>query len=141
MIKEGGRLTLERTALLQIICDMKGHFTPENLLDELARKGHKVSLTTVYRNLSLLVETGIIRRTEWQDTGRLQGAYYERIWGKKHHDHLVCSCCKKRIEFSYPAIDILQDAVAKEYGFTLERHFLELIGICSKCSNNGAAVK
>ena len=104
----------------------------------LNRQGHPVSLTTVYRNLSLLVEADIIRRADWQETGRQGGSYYERIWGRQHHDHLACSRCGKQVEFSYPAIDLLQDAVAKEYGFTLERHCLELIGICPECKQTGA---
>lgn len=134
-------MTEERTALLQIICNMEGHFKPEDLLKALDRRSHRVSLTTVYRNLSLLVEAGIIRRTDWQDTGRLAGAYYERIWGRRHHDHLICSRCGKRVEFSYPAIDLLQDAVAKDHGFTLERHFFELIGVCPECRRTEAVIK
>jgi Fur family ferric uptake transcriptional regulator len=117
---------------------MDGHFSPEGLLESLGKEGRRVSLTTVYRNLSLFVESGIIRRTDWHDTGRLGGACYERIWGRQHHDHLICSRCRKQVEFSYPAIDVLQDAAAKEHGFTLERHRLELIGICPDCKSAAA---
>jgi Fur family transcriptional regulator, ferric uptake regulator len=134
---KGGRLTSERMTLLQIICNTDGHFSPEDLHEALGKQGFRVSLTTIYRNLSLLVEAGIIRRTDWRDTGRLSRAYYEKIWGRGHHDHLVCSRCGRRVEFSYPAIDLLQDAVAKDYGFTLERHCLELIGVCPECSRAG----
>lgn len=112
---------------------MKGHFKPEDLLAALAEEGHRVSLTTVYRNLSLLVEAGIISRTDWQDAGRQGGARYERIWGREHHDHLVCSRCGRRVEFSYPAIEVLQEAAAREHGFVLTRHSLELVGLCGAC--------
>jgi len=116
---------------------MEGHFRPEDLVAALRRQRRRVSLTTVYRNLSLLVDAGIIRKTDWQDVGRLGAARYERIWGREHHDHLVCSKCGTRVEFSYPAIDVLQDAVAKEHGFTLERHCLELVGVCPDCRRQG----
>jgi Fur family ferric uptake transcriptional regulator len=112
---------------------MEGHFRPETLVSMLHEKGHKVSLTTVYRNLSLLVQAGIIRRTDVQEIGRLGVTWYEHIWGHQHHDHLVCSSCGRRVEFSYPAIDVLQEAVAREHGFTMERHCLELVGVCPDC--------
>jgi Fur family transcriptional regulator, ferric uptake regulator len=128
-----GRLTDERRHILRLICDMEGHFRPETLVAMLHEQGHKVSLTTVYRNLSLLVQAGIIRRTDVQETGRLGVTWYEHIWGHQHHDHLVCSSCGRRVEFSYPAIDVLQEAVAREHGFTMERHCLELVGVCPDC--------
>ena len=133
LYKNGGRLTNERIALLRILCDMEGHFLPQHLLDLLKAQGYRLSLTTVYRNLALLVEAGIIRRASIQEDPRTGGVYYEHIWDHDHHDHLVCSRCGSRVEFSYPAIDILQEAVAKEHGFTLERHHLELIGLCPDC--------
>lgn len=129
----GGRLTKERLALLKTVCDIQGHFHADTLLRLLKEQGYRVSLVTVYRNLALLVQAGIIRRASVQEDTRSGGAWYEHIWGREHHDHLVCSCCGKEVEFSYPAIDILQEAVAREHGFTLERHHLELIGLCPEC--------
>ena len=124
-------------ALLKCICDIEGHFKPETLVTMLQGQGYQVSLTTVYRNLGLLVQAGIIRRTDVDDGGRTGGATggarYEHVWGHAHHDHLVCSRCGRRVEFSYPAIDVLQEAVAKEHGFALERHSLELVGVCPDC--------
>ncbi|MBI5526578.1 MAG: transcriptional repressor [Deltaproteobacteria bacterium] len=124
--------------MLRFICDLEGHFRPETLVKLLKDQGFQVSLTTVYRNLSLLVQAGIIRRTDVDDGVRSGGARYEHIWGHTHHDHLVCSRCGKRVEFSYPAIDVLQDAVAREHGFVLERHSLELVGVCPDCGNADA---
>lgn len=132
----GGRLTDERLELLKIICDIDGHFQPNDILHGLRAQGLNLSLTTVYRNLSLLVQAGIIRRTTIEEDAQSGGAWYEHIWDHQHHDHLLCSHCGKKIEFFYQAIDILQEAVAKEYGFILESHHLELIGVCPECRNN-----
>lgn len=129
----GGRLTNERIALLKILCDIKEHFNPQQLMELLKAQGFTLSLTTIYRNLSLLVQAGIIRRTCLQEDICSGGAWYEHIWDQEHHDHLICYRCGKKIEFTYPAIEILQEAVAKEFGFTLERHHLELIGLCPDC--------
>lgn len=131
----GGRLTSERLALLKTICDTEGHFQPNDILILLRKQGYNLSLTTVYRNLALLVQAGIICRATIQEGPRSGGVWYEHIWDHEHHDHLICSHCGKKVEFFYPAIDILQDAVAKEYGFILERHHLELTGMCPDCQN------
>ncbi|HDP25583.1 MAG TPA: transcriptional repressor [Deltaproteobacteria bacterium] len=132
----GGRLTKERLFLLKSACDMNGHFQAHHLYSLLNEHGYPVSLTTVYRNLALLTEAGIIRRAFVQDDTHAGGVWYEHIWGHEHHDHLVCSSCGMKVEFSYPAIDILQEAVAKEHGFSLTHHHLELIGLCPECTHS-----
>lgn len=109
------------------ICD--GHFRAEDLAATLRRIGHRVSLVTVYRNLPLLERVGAIRRTcLTRDV-----AWYERVWGHEHHDHLICVRCGKVVEFEYRAIDVLQDLAAAEHGFRLTGHHLELLGFCPEC--------
>lgn len=112
---------------------MDGHFHPYQVVEILKDQGYTMSLTTVYRNLSLLVQSGIIRRTSVKEDAGIGGTFYEHIWDHEHHDHLICSRCGKTVEFTYSAIEILQEAVAKEHGFTLESHHLELTGVCPDC--------
>ena len=130
---KGGRLTNERKSLLKIICNTNGHFQPEQVAEKLKNEGLKISLPTIYRNLSLLLKAGIIQRAEVRPGKQSGGTYYEHVWGRVHHDHLICSQCGHRVEFSYSAIDVLQDEVARQYGFKLEQHHLELIGTCPEC--------
>ncbi len=127
----GKRLTDERRALMRAICSIEGHFRPEDLEQILLAHGYSISLPTIYRNLPVLIEAGIIRRTDAQDAQ--DGSQYEHIWGHEHHDHLVCVRCRKLIEFQYPAIDALQEVVAREHGFDLINHRLELLGVCADC--------
>ncbi|MBF0298085.1 MAG: transcriptional repressor [Oligoflexia bacterium] len=136
----GGRLTEERKILLKTICNMKGHFEAEAILKNLNKSGHNISLATIYRNISLLLDGGIIRRASLVhgDPSRMQ---FECIFEQQHHDDLICTVCKKRVEFNYPAIEILQEAVAKDYGFVLTGHNLELLGICPACQKNGGDKK
>lgn len=110
-------------------------------MDRLHARGRRISLTTVYRNLPLLIEAGIIRRACLSEEKKGGGTSYEHIWGQEHHDHLVCAHCGLRVEFSYPAIDVLQEAVARSYGFKLERHHLELIGCCPDCQKQGCRAR
>jgi Fur family ferric uptake transcriptional regulator len=136
--KSGGRVTKERVALMRSICNYDGHFSAEDLQRTLLESGVKVSLPTVYRNLPVLVEAGIIRRTSLLEEASSQAATYEHIYGKPHHDHLLCVGCGARVEFVYPAIEVLQEAVAREHGYELTGHHLELVGLCPACRGNGA---
>ncbi|MBF0367770.1 MAG: transcriptional repressor [Oligoflexia bacterium] len=130
--KHGGRLTSERKTLLHTICNMQGHFEAEDILSALKKQGHQVSLATIYRNLSLIKDAGMIRRVSLThgDPSRMQ---FECTWEQQHHDHLTCIDCGKKVEFNYSAIEVLQETLAKEHGFILTGHHLELLGLCPKC--------
>ncbi|HOJ14036.1 MAG TPA: transcriptional repressor [Deltaproteobacteria bacterium] len=132
----GGRLTKERLSLLKTVCNMKGHFQPAHVLEAMRSQGYGLSLATVYRTLSLLAQAGIVTRVGASDDPDSAGSWYEHTWRREHHDHLVCTHCGAVIEFSYPAIEVLQEAVAREHGFVLEGHSLELKGICARCREN-----
>lgn len=132
----GFRVTASRRILLNIICGYEGHFTASDLVERTRSLGHPISLVTIYRNLPLLEQAGLIRRTCLSgSTSR-----YERTWKRKHHDHLICIRCGKVVEFEYSAIDVLQDAVAADHGFLPTGHHLELMGVCRECRpSEGAA--
>jgi Fur family ferric uptake transcriptional regulator len=125
----GTRLTSCRRNILNAIYNYEGHFRAEDLVERIRRLGRSVSLVTVYRNLPLLERAGVIRRTCVTENV----AWYERAWKAEHHDHLICTECGKVVEFEYPAIDVLQEAVAGEHGFLLTDHHLELMGVCRQC--------
>ncbi|MBW1876898.1 MAG: transcriptional repressor [Deltaproteobacteria bacterium] len=119
------RFTRERAEILRGSCSAGGHFVVEALAKRVG-----VSVATVYRNLPLMVEAGIIRRTVDTPDGR--GAY-EHVWGREHHDHLVCVRCGEVVEFHFTALEVLQEHVAQEHGFALMDHRMELLGLCPRC--------
>jgi Fur family ferric uptake transcriptional regulator len=132
-----GRLTPERVQLLRLVCDLKGHFDSDQVTGQLQKRGLNISKATVYRNLPLLERAGIIRKTGLDKPG--QRTRYEHVWGREHHDHLACSTCGAVVEFTDPAIEVLQDAVAKRHGFVLHSHHLDLVGLCSSCADRPGA--
>jgi Fur family transcriptional regulator, ferric uptake regulator len=111
---------------------MTGHFSLEDLTRRLALDGVRLSQATIYRSLPLLEEAGVIRRALHLQTTARDGVVFEHV-DETHHDHLVCSTCGHTVEFEYPAIEVLQEAVAREHGFVLQRHHMELVGICATC--------
>jgi len=84
----------------------------------------RISLSTVYRTVRLFEEAGILERHEFGD-GR---ARYEPI-AKEHHDHLIDVQTGQVIEFRNEQIERLQEIIAKELGYRLIDHRLELYGV------------
>ena len=123
------KFTKERHALFDGIKRQKGHFSVDILVFQLKQKGFKVSRDTVYRNIPLLLESGVIRQSF--RTGR--DTMYELADGRTHHDHLLCRKCGKIEEFIVPVIEKVQEKVAKDKGFALEYHCHHLVGVCKKC--------
>jgi Fur family ferric uptake transcriptional regulator len=92
-----------------------------------------MSVATVYRNLPVFCEAGILRRTCLSSGENL----YEVVRGRRDHDHLICSGCGRVVEFVYDAFDVLQRAVAEKHGFLPRSHHLEIIGLCPGCRARG----
>ncbi len=131
--RHGLRLTEERKAILQLILSMKGHFSADEILSRIKESSFNASRATLYRLLPVLVEAEIIQQSLLSESQ----ARYEVTWNKAHHDHLICKQCNRIIEFQDNTIEILQREIASKYGFKLEHHVMELVGLCSRCQKLG----
>jgi Fur family transcriptional regulator, ferric uptake regulator len=121
-----------RDAVARAALQRRGHFSVDELVHDLRRKGvDGVHPATVYRVLPLLVEAGLLQAT-LVSSG--EGARYERAFEREHHDHLICTRCGQVIEFRSEAIEVLQREVAETLGFNLTGHVHELLGTCEDCS-------
>ncbi len=126
---KGFRLTEERLRLLEGIKRQHGHFNVDELVKRLQKQGFKVSRDTVYRNIPILLEAGVIE----QSFKTNRDTFYESAQQKKHHDHLFCRNCSKVVEFHDPTIEKLQQKIAEKFGFKVEFHCHQLMGLCKKC--------
>lgn len=122
--ESGVRMTGQRRVIAQVLAAAHDH--PD--VEELHRRAHaidpRISLSTVYRTLKLLAAKGLLER---HDFGQGRG-HYEPASGQ-HHDHLVDVDSGRVIEFSNPEIEALQERVARELGFKLVGHRLQLYGV------------
>jgi Fur family ferric uptake transcriptional regulator len=126
---KGCRLTGERLKLIEGIKRQRGHFNVDILVSCLKKQGLKVSRDTVYRNLPILLEAGVIA----QSFRTSRDTYYECGSSKAHHDHLICRECDKVVEFKDAEIERAQHLVAERNRFKLEYHCHQLVGLCKKC--------
>ena len=129
---DGLKFTSQREAILRTLYDNPQHFTSENLYMLVKQKypDLNIGIATVYRTLALLEESGLVSSISLG----IQGKKFE-IANKPHHDHLICKECGKIVEFENEKIEELQHQIAKENGFKLTNHLMQLYGICSECKN------
>lgn len=123
-----GRPTRQRRAIAAAMETFEDFRSAQEIHGLLARAGEQVGLSTVYRALQALAESGEIDslRTEAGE------AIYRRCSGTHHH-HLVCRSCGATIEVEGPAVEKWTRSVAAEHGYSDLSHNLEIFGTCDSC--------
>ncbi|MFA5514866.1 MAG: transcriptional repressor [Desulfuromonadales bacterium] len=127
--RKGLKSTQQRDIILDEFLCSGSHLSTEELYLRIRRKHPNIGYATVYRTLKLFAECGIAEERHFGD-GQ---ARYESTSGEEHHDHLICTGCGAILEFEDPGIEELQQKVAAAHGFRIERHRLEIYGLCRKC--------
>jgi Fur family ferric uptake transcriptional regulator len=130
----GMRVTSERLALLEEIYRQHGHIDAEEILAGLKASGQKVSRATVYRNLELLVECGLVQR---QRLGRNR-FLYEHVHAGQNHDHLACRDCGRVVEFVSPSIQAMLNEICRAHGFSREARQIQIFSLCEACAQASA---
>jgi len=127
--EKGLRMTGQRRVIARVLEDADDHPDVEDLYNRASEIDSNISIATVYRTVKLLEETGIIERHEFRD-GR---ARYE-IVPENHHDHLIDLKTGNVIEFANEEIERLQEKIARELGYKLVDHRLELYAVPLKAN-------
>ncbi len=127
--KEGLRYTKQRQEIWNELRSSDKHRDAEEILFTLRKRGLKISRATVYRTIDVLVKNNLIDKLDIGD-GRARFEYNDKYL---HHDHLICTCCGKIIEFNNNEIEELQNKIAKQHNFKLLHHSHQLFGICKDC--------
>lgn len=120
----GLRMTAQRRIIANVLEAAGDHPAVEELHHRVSEFDSSISISTVYRTLKSLEETGLIARHDFRD-GR---ARYETI-PDEHHDHLIDLKTGRVIEFTNEEIEAIQEVIAKRLGYKLVDHRLELYGI------------
>ena len=121
--EKGLRITEQRRVIAQVLSDAEDHPDVEELHRRAAAIDAGISIATVYRTVRLFEEAGILERHDFGD-GRAR--YEERP--EEHHDHLINLETGEVIEFRNDEVEALQERIARELGFTLVDHRMELYG-------------
>ena len=123
------KMTQERRLILEEVFSSSEHFGADELHLRFVRKKVRLSRATIYRALEHLVKSGLVRRVYLDQ----KKAFFERVHGRKHHEHMICLSCGKVIEFSDDPLERRQDKVCHDLNFKPLRHALRIVGLCSDC--------
>ena len=121
------RKTTERYAILSRIMGINGHFTIEDLQNMINGDGFRVSRSTVYNTVELLIDAKLLRRHVFEG----MQAQYERI--TLPHTHLICTTCKKIKEVRDPNFAAFMNA-RRFNAFNTDHYSLYVYGTCSTCA-------
>lgn len=106
------------------------HRNAADIYQSLKRKGHKISLATVYRTLNLFVRTGLARAEDFGE----KHSHFEPESPGTPHGHLICLECGLVKEFKEEKLGQELEKIGQHLGFKLEKYSLQIFGFCEKCS-------
>ena len=132
--ERGLKATRQRDLIVDTFFSAGGHLSVDELLGRVQDRDPNVGAATVYRTMKILADAGLASARHFDD-GQTR---YEAALGRHHHDHLICTSCHAIIEFENERIEELQDMVARQHGFHVTRHKLELYGLCKDCQGHKA---
>lgn len=119
--------TIQRSLVLDAVNRLKSHATADEVYAEVAATHPNISKATVYRNLNLLSEMGMIRKLE------ISGGADRFDHICKEHCHVKCEKCGRVFDIDIPYIDGLDNRVENRNGFELTGYDILFRGICPGC--------
>jgi Fur family ferric uptake transcriptional regulator len=126
-----------RECIIRIFLGMDKHVSVDELWATVRKKCPSVGFATVYRTMKLLCESGLCAEIRFDDgTTR-----YEHLYGRDHHDHLICTKCGRFVEVMEAGIEKLQEQLMKRHGFLPQFHRMNLYGICRECRDDGGTTQ
>ncbi len=122
------RPTRQRRAVAAVLAANEEFHSAQEIHDLLRRAGESIGLSTVYRTLQGLADSGEVDVLR-NEAGE---AVYRRC-SENHHHHLVCRVCGATVEVEGPAVEKWTRSVASAHGYSDVSHSLELFGTCPDC--------
>lgn len=125
----GLRITQQRKTMARLFVNDAGYWTPKQVYDEMAKPYPGLSFDTVYRNLRLLSDIGVLEQFMFED-----GVKFRLFCEDDHHHHLICLDCEKTYPIDFCPVDLVTDL---PNNFQVVRHKFELYGYCEQCKTTG----
>ncbi len=132
MSQEGLRITEQRKTLAALFANASGYVTPKDVYDYMGKRYSGLSFDTVYRNLRLLHDMGVLEQFVFEDGVKFKTHCNEH----HHHHHIICLSCDTTMPVAFCPMEA---EVEVPNGFKVVRHKFELYGYCESCQGETAA--
>jgi Fur family peroxide stress response transcriptional regulator len=119
--------THQRQILFEAVQEMDGHPSPEEIYARVRRRIPSISLATVYKNLHLFVESGIVGKVS------LHHGSLRIETNRAAHHHLVCRGCKSITDLDENSFKLEMERDRISPAFQVERYSIEVVGLCPAC--------
>ena len=119
--------THQRQVLYEVMQTMPGHPNPEEVYARVRKRIPVISLATVYKNIHLFVEKGLLREVSMHH-GSLRVELNDHL-----HHHMVCSRCKAITDVEEKDLGVFPALQRLPGGFQGERYSIDIIGMCAIC--------
>ncbi len=123
----GVRITPQRKAVLEYLIHTETHPTADEIFKALSHNHKNMSVATVYNNLKLFKDTGLVTELTYGD------ASSRFDFKTTPHYHVICKDCGKIMDFQYPALEEVEELASLLTGIDVDGHRLELYGRCHSC--------
>ncbi|MBN1691628.1 MAG: transcriptional repressor [Dehalococcoidia bacterium] len=123
------RRTRQRECILEILKGVRTHPTADWIYEEARKSFPNISMGTVYRNLKVLQQEGVITELD------LSGTMSRFEFKQDRHYHFRCENCGRVIDFNEPVDKGLDRRVERRTGLKINCHLLEFRGLCKKCQS------
>lgn len=124
----GYRITVQRELVYDAVVSLE-HATPDALLLEVQRRDPGVNLSTIYRNLDVLEEVGLVRHSHM---GHGAPTYHSADHAR--HLHLLCRGCGRQIEVPSSVADPFVGTLRRDHGFVTDMEHTAIHGLCADCT-------
>ncbi|WP_147802915.1 Fur family transcriptional regulator [Alkalicoccus halolimnae] len=123
---KGYKYTDKRQDMLQLFSDESRYLAAKDVLEAMQKEHDGMSFDTIYRNLSLFTDLGILEGTELNGEKRFRFSCSV----DEHHHHVICLDCGKTKHIHHCPMD---DEPVRSSGFEVVGHKFEIYGYCEEC--------
>jgi len=133
MSSQGLRVTDQRKTLAKLFADSPGYLSPKDVYEYMCKKYSGLSFDTVYRNLRVMEELGVLEQVVFEEGVKFKLHCREH----EHHHHLICLQCGLTYPITYCPME--QTVVPDE--FRVVKHKFEVFGYCKTCVQEDAVAQ
>jgi Fur family peroxide stress response transcriptional regulator len=120
--------THQRQRIYEALASRPGHYSPEEIYEQVKQDLPSISLATIYKNLKTFIQAGIIR-----EVSPHYGSWRVDATAEPHH-HLICTRCRSITDIELDMLEPVKLRGQLPAGFRMQKVAVEILGLCETCA-------